>query len=130
MKAFRLVKHVDYSDHIKASNRDIANYRTAYEYLSTGVLPPKMGIGEMYSDAMRFSVLRAYAGGQTCVSENPFSTDNATIDLICPGCLTQAKQSFYVLNGGDAYGAGAETLDAGNATTESTNLYVGKITTE
>ena len=128
MKAFRSTQHVDYSEHVKASTRDIANYRTAFEYLSTGNLPPKMGLGEMYSDAMRFSVLRGYAGGQSCPSGNPFSTDNATIDLICPGCLSQSKVSFLTLDGGDEYATGFPTISGGDATTESTNFYVGKIT--
>ena len=128
MKAFRSTKHTDYSEHVKTTVRDIANFRTTYEYLSTGVLPPKMTLGIMYSDAMRFSVLRAYAGGPSCTSGNPFGTDNPTIDLICPGCLSQANAPFLLLNGGNAYAPGLNTLLGGSATTESTNFYIGKIT--
>ena len=124
MKAFRSTKHTDYSDHVKASARDIANYRTAFEYLSTGNLPPKMDLGVMYSDAMRFSVLRAYAGGQSCLSGNPFGTDNPTIDLICPGCLAESKKSALVLDGGSASKVGTDILSGGDATTESTNFYI------
>jgi len=128
MKAFRSTTHVDYSEHVKVNSRDIGNYRTAFEYLITGNLPPKMRIGEMYGDAMRFSVLRAYAGGLSCPSGNPFGTDNATLDLICPGCLAQSKVSFITLNGGDHMSSGFPILSGGDATTESTNFYVAKIT--
>lgn len=128
MKAFRSATHLDYSEHVKVNARDIANYRTAFDYLITGNLPPKMTIGEMYSDAMRFSVLRAYSGGQSCSSAHPFSTDNPTLDLICPGCLSQSKLSFITLKGGDQYATGFPILSGGNAATESTNFYVAKIT--
>jgi hypothetical protein len=127
-KAFVGTKHVDYSDHIRASKRDVANYRVALDYLQTGDLPPKMTAGIMYSFGMKYSVLRAFQAGNSCPSGDAFGGTNSTIFLICPGCdPNNSVPTPLLLVGGDNTTEAPDVLVGGTPTSTYSLIYVGEV---
>ena len=96
IKAFRssTSAHIDASAYTKANKTDAGNYQIALNYLQTGVLPHRIGLGEIYSNGFKLSVLNSLVGG-SCVG-SPFGGANATIYRVCPTCPQRTSPSYFV----------------------------------
>ena len=95
IKAFRssAATHLDSSEYTKVNKTSAGNYQIALKYLQTGVLPHRLGLGQIYSNGFKLSVLNSLVGGSCAGS--PFRGSNATIYQVCPGCPQRTAPSEF-----------------------------------